>query len=598
MNKSSISELQLCSQSLLATGSYTCNHFSFDNQVILLIILTYFLILTRLILSYNSRHIVTQKTSVNPLKYKSEHFLLLSVIIYYATRSFFDAQATYTVLNQTFDGVGLGQIDLDGSDDEYIITNCTFTYANNDAVNGGGMQLYIEYRAKVYINNCSFTSCRSENEGGAIWADISTGGKLTIDGMCRFSRCTNYEYDSNYHGGGAIAVFIDGENSQLIFEDGITYDTCYTRFKGGALFIQSSNAANVTLGQTLFLDCWSQSNGGAIYLRFYDDTSYFQIEGDITIKNCYGGDSGGGMCVNVWSDIEINLSHTILFDNCQSQRGGQLYIVTDYTGIKIRITGDIQFKQCHSSQIAGGLYIDSVDGSLIEISNFTIDGCTSEQFAGGATSECYFGSQNIIRGLTIQNCETSGYGGGILLYVDGQYSTTQVIDLTVTSCSSYGQGGGIFIEVREESLIIFEGFCHVTNCTSQEEGGGIYVQTQGILAEVDIKADLIIDSCTSMMDGGGMYVNFDFGGNVILRNKCKIINCKSEGGNGGGIYIQIDFQYSHQFIMNDALIQECEAKADPDKSYPTGYGGGMFLTGSGDYDPSTLRLDLKGMRIL
>ncbi|KAA6365015.1 MAG: hypothetical protein EZS28_039458, partial [Streblomastix strix] len=30
---------------------------------------------------------------------------------------------------------------------------------------------------------------------------------------------------------------------------------------------------------------------------------------------------------------------------------------------------------------------------------------------------------------------------------------------------------------------------------------------------------------------------------------------------------------------------------------PTGYGGGIFLTGSGDYDPSTKRLDLKGMKI-
>ncbi|KAA6362602.1 MAG: hypothetical protein EZS28_041871, partial [Streblomastix strix] len=41
----------------------------------------------------------------------------------------------------------------------------------------------------------------------------------------------------------------------------------------------------------------------------------------------------------------------------------------------------------------------------------------------------------------------------------------------------------------------------------------------------------------------------------------------------------------------------CEAKADTIQTSPTGYGGGIFLTGSGYYDPSTQRLDLKGMNI-
>ncbi|KAA6386853.1 MAG: hypothetical protein EZS28_017622, partial [Streblomastix strix] len=47
----------------------------------------------------------------------------------------------------------------------------------------------------------------------------------------------------------------------------------------------------------------------------------------------------------------------------------------------------------------------------------------------------------------------------------------------------------------------------------------------------------------------------------------------------------------------DALIQECNAKENTSSSSPTGYGGGIFLTGSGDYDSSTNRLDLRGMAI-
>ncbi|KAA6372680.1 MAG: hypothetical protein EZS28_031793, partial [Streblomastix strix] len=543
----------------------------------------------------NSRHITCQNPNGYPLKCKNKHFLLLSVIIYYATRSFFDASANIVeIYNQIFDqpGDGLGQIDFDESDDICIITNCTFANINKTSGNGGCMELYIRNRGKASINNCSFTYCDVLDEGGAIYASISTGGKLTIDGMCSFSGC--FSYNAN---GGGIYVEIDGETSKFILEDWIIFYNCSAEV-GGALFIQSSNAAVVTLGQSLFLDCLSGFDGGAIYINLYGGTSYIQIEGDITFRNCSSIQGyGGGMYMNVQNDFEITTSHTVLFDNCSSVTA-QLFLVTDYIGIVIRITGDIQFKQCYSSIAGGGIHTESVDGSLIETSNFSFDGCSSEQNAGGAFIQSSDRSENIIRGLTIQNCETSGDGGGILLYIVNQYSILQVIDLTVTNCSSWSYGGGISINIHDKAVVQFEGYCHVTKCTSQNIAGGIFVYIWNIYEVVDINADLIIDSCTSILDGGGMYVNLYRGGEIIIRNKSKITNCKSEGGNGGGIYIQIDFQYSYQFIINDALIQECEAKADQTHLFQTGYGGGMFLTGSGDYDPSTLRLDLKGMRIL
>ncbi|KAA6387554.1 MAG: hypothetical protein EZS28_016919, partial [Streblomastix strix] len=46
-----------------------------------------------------------------------------------------------------------------------------------------------------------------------------------------------------------------------------------------------------------------------------------------------------------------------------------------------------------------------------------------------------------------------------------------------------------------------------------------------------------------------------------------------------------------------ALIQECVAKAESIQSYPTGYGGGIFVTGSGEYDAPTLKLNLECMNI-
>ncbi|KAA6357121.1 MAG: hypothetical protein EZS28_047352, partial [Streblomastix strix] len=98
--------------------------------------------------------------------------------------------------------------------------------------------------------------------------------------------------------------------------------------------------------------------------------------------------------------------------------------------------------------------------------------------------------------------------------------------------------------------------------------------------------------------GSAIYMENKHGSKLIIDDNCEFYKCNIDKGNGGAIYIDIDFTSEFEFKIKDALIQDCEAKADPDKSYPTGYGGGMFLTGSGDYDPSTLRLDLKGMRIL
>ncbi|KAA6381783.1 MAG: hypothetical protein EZS28_022690 [Streblomastix strix] len=48
--------------------------------------------------------------------------------------------------------------------------------------------------------------------------------------------------------------------------------------------------------------------------------------------------------------------------------------------------------------------------------------------------------------------------------------------------------------------------------------------------------------------------------------------------------------------LGKSSIYECEAKENASSS-PTGYGGGIFLTGNGNYNPSTKRIDLKGMKI-
>ncbi|KAA6364675.1 MAG: hypothetical protein EZS28_039798, partial [Streblomastix strix] len=99
------------------------------------------------------------------------------------------------------------------------------------------------------------------------------------------------------------------------------------------------------------------------------------------------------------------------------------------------------------------------------------------------------------------------------------------------------------------------------------------------------------------LGGSAIYMESKHGSQLIIEKSCQFYKCIIDKGNGGAIYIDIDFTSEFLFKINDTLIQECIAKENTSSSSPTGYGGGIFLTGSGDYDPSSKRLDLKGMRI-
>ncbi|KAA6309499.1 MAG: hypothetical protein EZS28_056499, partial [Streblomastix strix] len=98
--------------------------------------------------------------------------------------------------------------------------------------------------------------------------------------------------------------------------------------------------------------------------------------------------------------------------------------------------------------------------------------------------------------------------------------------------------------------------------------------------------------------GSAIFAQQRYYSQLIIDNNCQFIQCINNKGNGGAIYIDIDFNSLFQFKINDALIKDCQATADTTLDYPTGYGGGIFLTGSGDYDVSSPKFDLSGMKIL
>ncbi|KAA6380362.1 MAG: hypothetical protein EZS28_024111, partial [Streblomastix strix] len=191
-----------------------------------------------------------------------------------------------------------------------------------------------------------------------------------------------------------------------------------------------------------------------------------------------------------------------------------------------------------------------------------------------------------------------------IIYIQDSDSVLELNTITFSGIklSPSTESKGIIHIVVDNSQFIAQS-CIFQNINISSQGGnairilnnGSYLITSTIKGCQFNNISSIGDS--NGLGGSAIYMESKHGSKLIIEDSCQFYKCIIDKGNGGAIYIDIDFTSQFLFNINDALIQECIAKESSSSSSPTGYGGGIFLTGSGDYDPSTNRLDLKGMRI-
>ncbi|KAA6385271.1 MAG: hypothetical protein EZS28_019203 [Streblomastix strix] len=165
----------------------------------------------------------------------------------------------------------------------------------------------------------------------------------------------------------------------------------------------------------------------------------------------------------------------------------------------------------------------------------------------------------------------------------------------ITRIGNTNPGGTIGAILKDSSNKLDISDCKFISCKSQDSfGGAIYAEIQNSNAEITLSGSQLI-KCEAQR-GGGIFVKIDKQGKLILENSCEIKQCKAASGNGGGIYADLTYSGSNQasFIIKDGLIEQCTAVTS---STITGYGGGIFIGGTGAYDPTSKTLDLKGMKI-
>ncbi|KAA6385930.1 MAG: hypothetical protein EZS28_018543 [Streblomastix strix] len=249
--------------------------------------------------------------------------------------------------------------------------------------------------------------------------------------------------------------------------------------------------------------------------------------------------------------------------------------------------------------------------------NQNYDGISNRQINVLYPTEIY-----IINNCTFSNCYATGNGGALNIQVSDSASTN-IVNCTFTNCTSEANGGAIRLYISSGSTSTFEGLIKFKNCTgniggalhvlityqtskliinemqfedcySSSTGGGMYLLSQ-LHAHVYIE-QLTFSNCSSLSNGGGTHIISDTKGFIQI-NKITAENCKCIKGNGGGIYVSVDFGTFSEFKMINISFIRCKAQSDTSSTSPTGYGGGIFLTGYGDYDPLSRMLDFRKMKI-
>ncbi|KAA6394043.1 MAG: hypothetical protein EZS28_010429 [Streblomastix strix] len=192
-----------------------------------------------------------------------------------------------------------------------------------------------------------------------------------------------------------------------------------------------------------------------------------------------------------------------------------------------------------------------------------------------------------------------------IVYIEGTNSILELNTVTFSGIKLYPtpEPKGI-VQINYDNSQLNAQNCIFENIEISSEGGNairmVDSASNPIVATINACEFNNISSIGDSNGRGGsaIYMESKHGSKLIIDESSKFTKCIVDKGNGGAIYIETDFDPEFEFKINDALIQECKAIADTTKDIPpTGYGGGIFITGTGDYNPSTEGLDLHGMNI-
>ncbi|WP_455208622.1 right-handed parallel beta-helix repeat-containing protein [Kaarinaea lacus] len=180
----------------------------------------------------------------------------------------------------------------------------------------------------------------------------------------------------------------------------------------------------------------------------------------------------------------------------------------------------------------GGIFVQGLPGSNVEIQNNTVQSNTTTTLEGGGGIIVKNLDNLALTNNAIQDNVSANLGGGLFLFdLIGAQTNYVVQGNTIAGNIADNSGGGIAIQ--NANVTINNNMIN-DNVTTLDFGGGIYVAGDSTV-QIDGNA---IKNNDAGSDGGGIYVNTVNATTIAITNNAIIGN--NTGGRGSGIFVDKD----------------------------------------------------------
>jgi len=415
------------------------------------------------------------------------------------------------------------------------------SFKNCFAPSNGGA-IYMNYDTN--INNCTFHSCTSYIDGGAInsntgnllisnsnfhsCSSIGAGGSVVTNANLTIFKSAFTNSISNF--GGAIKGF-------NIFADSIIFNNCTARNTGGAIHAMS---IIVTVSNSFYYNCSSAIEAGAIYLtgttQLYNNTfercssndgGAISNSGFLTVlasffKNCYSSNIGGTIAS---TNLELYITDSS-FSNCSSTNGGAIRSTSRVNLI------NSNFSLCSTNMAGGAVWINrnSVFHS-IKNCNFN-DNIVYNSGGGAVYTYSNFGGL-IFEDNTVNNCNATIGGGGA---ISMSYGNLIVRRSSFNNCNSGNNGGAISSNAKTDiSNSSFK------NCRSQLGGAITLFSSINVNGNSSIENSIFISNQATLYGGAINIISNDYTPSLTVTS-CNFIS--NYAVNGSVFYTQSNLDIS------------------------------------------------------
>ena len=307
---------------------------------------------------------------------------------------------------------------------------------SNGYAPGGGFGGAVYSVENLTLDNVDVINSTADGSGGGVYADVPTGGTLTIRNSTISGNIAN-QYEDPYYGylyggnGGGLRVINRGtatiDNTTIAGNQAVT--------TGGGMHANNSGVMQITEGS---VSANMAGTGAGIRLANTTSGSSITISNATVMHNTATGAGGGIESTNHGSMTVVN---STISGNSAGDHGG--------IGITNHGTANVLNSVISGNSLGvgtthgGGLSVSNAGGGSTMVSQTTISGNTAGYYGGLNLSNS--GSTTITRSTISGNTAYfNGAGAGLFTHSGG---STTVDNSTVSGnlIANYGWGGGIMM---------------------------------------------------------------------------------------------------------------------------------------------------------